>query len=84
MEDVSSWRGVMGNQHQSDLEDGMEQSFRDADLEMSDTKITCVDCDTQFLYSLGEQQFFREKGLSNPKRCPDCRAERKKEREKKA
>lgn len=51
------------------------------DFELTETKHTCVDCDTQFLFSLGEQQFFKEKGLTTPRRCPECRERRKKERE---
>lgn len=60
----------------------MEQSYRDMDLELTDTKINCVDCDTTFTLSLGEQKWFTEKGFSMPKRCPDCRARRKEDREK--
>lgn len=62
----------------------MEQSYRDMDLELTDTKINCVDCDTQFVLSLGEQRWFKDKGFSMPKRCPDCRARRKEDREKEA
>lgn len=57
-------------------------NYKDLDLELTDTKITCVDCDTQFILSLGEQKWFTEKGFSMPKRCPDCRARRKEDREK--
>ncbi len=61
----------------------MGHNYKELDLELTDIKITCVDCDTQFIFSLGEQSYFKEKGLTTPKRCPDCRAIRKKEREKK-
>jgi CxxC-x17-CxxC domain-containing protein len=36
--------------------------------------LACSDCNTSFLFSADEQQFFAIKGLLNePKRCPDCR-----------
>lgn len=40
---------------------------------MSDQRIECVDCGRVFTWTEGEQQFYRERGLSPPKRCPDCR-----------
>jgi|SRR6185437_1712300 len=40
----------------------------------SDVNLACSDCGKLFLFSHLEQEFFREKGLSNkPKRCHDCR-----------
>lgn len=41
-------------------------------------QLTCVDCDQTFIFSAEEQQFFWSKGLSQPKRCKDCREARKK------
>ena len=35
--------------------------------------ITCNACGNQFFFNLGEQHFFKEKGLAWPKRCEDCR-----------
>lgn len=46
--------------------------------EMQDQTITCVDCGENFLFSKGEQRYFQSKRLSTPKRCPECRAERRK------
>ena len=35
---------------------------------------TCADCGREFNWSAGEQEFFQEKGFSDPpKRCKDCR-----------
>ncbi len=39
--------------------------------------LLCVDCGTQFLFSMGEQRYFTSKGLSTPKRCPQCRRKRR-------
>ena len=39
-----------------------------------DKSITCVDCGEEFLFTAGEQAFYRERGLPNePTRCKRCR-----------
>jgi len=36
--------------------------------------IVCIECKRNFVFSEGEQGFFRSRGLSNePRRCPHCR-----------
>jgi hypothetical protein len=40
----------------------------------------CRDCNTQFTYTEGEQEFYKEKGFSAPIRCADCRRRRKAEK----
>src|SRR5215831_19979467 len=43
-----------------------------------DKSITCVDCGEEFLFTAGEQSFYRERGLTNePTRCKNCREKRK-------
>ena len=43
-----------------------------------DKGITCVDCGEEFLFTAGEQAFYRERGLTNePTRCKACREKRK-------
>lgn len=43
-----------------------------------DKSITCVDCGEEFLFTAGEQAFYRERGLTNqPTRCKRCRDARK-------
>jgi CxxC-x17-CxxC domain-containing protein len=43
-------------------------------MEFEDKMLTCRDCNKQFVFSAGEQEFFSAKGLVNePKRCPNCR-----------
>ena len=47
----------------------------------TDESLTCTDCNAQFTFSAGEQEFFAAKGFQNkPNRCPDCRAARKAQR----
>lgn len=45
---------------------------------MQDKTLTCRECGREFIFSVGEQQFFAEKGFTNePGRCPACRAARR-------
>ena len=45
---------------------------------MEDKKIVCKDCGKEFIFTVGEQEFYKEKGFVNdPVRCPDCRKARK-------
>lgn len=40
--------------------------------------LTCVDCGTQFPFTTSEQEFFAEKGFTNPpRRCKPCRMQAK-------
>lgn len=42
--------------------------------EFQDTSIVCIDCGQDFIWTGGEQLFFRDKGLQNPpKRCKACK-----------
>lgn len=41
---------------------------------LEDTSIRCIDCATEFIWTAGEQAFYRDKDLLNPpKRCKDCK-----------
>ncbi|MCX7843744.1 MAG: zinc-ribbon domain-containing protein [Clostridia bacterium] len=45
---------------------------------MTDKSLVCKDCGSPFTFTVGEQQFYAEKGFTNePQRCPDCRKARK-------
>ncbi|MEA3403919.1 MAG: protein kinase [Armatimonadota bacterium] len=46
--------------------------------EFVDKEITCA-CGRTFIWSAGEQEWYRDKGFDPPKRCPECR-EKKKQR----
>ena len=47
---------------------------------MPDKTIRCSDCGQSFTFSQGEQEFFQQKGMTEPKRCKECRAAKKAER----
>lgn len=41
---------------------------------LDDKSIHCIDCSQDFIWTVGEQVFFRDKGLQNPpKRCKPCK-----------
>src|SRR5260221_8387985 len=43
-----------------------------------DRTLTCRDCGQDFTFTVGEQEFYASRGLTNlPGRCPDCRAARR-------
>ncbi len=45
---------------------------------MQDKTLTCRDCGREFVFTVGEQEFFAQKGFTNePSRCPECRAANK-------
>lgn len=46
-----------------------------------DKTIRCIQCDSEFLFTEREQKYYQDRGFSIPKRCPDCRKERKLNRE---
>jgi hypothetical protein len=41
------------------------------------TKV-CIDCDEQFVFEAGEQQFYAQRQMPETKRCPSCRKRRRK------
>lgn len=47
---------------------------------MSDRTLTCRDCGQTFTFTAGEQDFYQQRGYSEPQRCPSCRAARKAQR----
>ena len=45
---------------------------------MQDEKIICKDCGKEFIFTVGEQEFYAEQGFNNkPVRCKDCRQAKK-------
>ncbi len=42
-----------------------------------DRNLTCVECNSEFVFSADDQQFHAERGYQEPKRCPTCREARR-------
>ena len=47
---------------------------------MSDRTLTCRDCGQEFVFTAGEQEFYQQRGFSEPQRCRSCRDARKSQR----
>lgn len=52
-------------------------SLKLGEIEMEDITLNCQDCGEEFIFTVGEQEFFEEKGFSEPKRCKACRDKKK-------
>ncbi|MDD2233679.1 MAG: zinc-ribbon domain containing protein [Desulfitobacteriaceae bacterium] len=47
-------------------------------MAFQDKDLVCKDCGVTFVFTVGEQEFYAEKGFENePLRCRDCRNARK-------
>src|SRR6266567_4145075 len=47
-------------------------------MSLSDQTLVCRDCNQEFVFTVGEQEFYASHRLTNtPGRCPSCRAARK-------
>ena len=50
-------------------------------MAMADKTLVCRDCGREFIFTVGEQEFYLSRGLENePGRCPDCRSVTRRER----
>lgn len=50
-------------------------------METEDRILKCQGCQAAFVFTGGEQEFFRSRGFDNlPTRCPACRDARKREK----
>jgi hypothetical protein len=67
------------HQHQGGIEgrDGGDDHLNDGDI-----FLLCKDCQQQFIFTIGEQEFYHQKGFSGqPTRCKPCRAQKKMSRD---
>jgi len=50
-------------------------------MALADKTLVCRDCGQEFIFTVGEQEFYLSRGLVNePSRCTECRAARRRER----
>lgn len=55
-----------------------EQVLNSGGNKMSDKTLVCRDCGQEFVFTTGEQEFYKEKGFTNePTRCAACRKAKK-------
>ena len=51
-------------------------------MAFEDKTLVCKDCGKEFIFSAGEQEFYKDRGFENePTRCRDCRDKRKRTRD---
>ena len=43
----------------------------------SDKNLVCADCGQEFVFTASEQDFYAQRGFTEPRRCASCRASRK-------
>ena len=57
---------------------GIISKNRERNMALSDQTLYCRDCNQEFVFTVGEQEFYASHNLTNqPTRCPSCRAARK-------
>lgn len=58
----------------TEIKNGIHEIASANDGFIEDKPIKCIDCSEDFIWTVGEQTFFRDKGLQNPpKRCKPCK-----------
>ena len=48
-------------------------------IELQDRMMTCTVCNSKYIFTKDEQQFFIRKALEEPRRCKKCRRKKRKE-----
>ena len=57
---------------------GNRRNHEEVDTDMNvDKTLTCADCGQEFTFTASEQDFYAERGFTEPRRCGSCRAARK-------
>ena len=51
--------------------------MQDNTIHYNNKVIICIECKNKFIFTEGEQKYYLEQRLSEPKRCPSCRQLRK-------
>lgn len=57
------------------MNEDLEKTGRNESIEVKDEAITlnCRQCGREFLFTVAEQEFYRQKGFNTPRRCKECR-----------
>lgn len=45
---------------------------------MEDILLTCIQCETEFVFNIREQLKYERLGFTEPRRCPQCRRHKSK------
>jgi len=49
---------------------------------MENIKLKCKDCKKEFNFSVRDQEYYKQRGFEDPKRCYSCREDNKQKRTK--
>src|SRR5687767_15531865 len=58
-------------------ESGVPRFRSHGETAMPDLEITCSECNSPFTFTEREQEYYRERNLTHPKRCKPCRDSRR-------
>ncbi len=47
--------------------------------DLKDKQLSCKICGHSFTFAVGEQIFYRDRGLAEPRQCPACRRVKREE-----
>jgi CxxC-x17-CxxC domain-containing protein len=74
----SEWEIAYRPRATQSISNGLWPWKRERHMAYVDQVLYCRDCNQEFTFTAGEQEFFAGRGLTNaPTRCPSCRAARK-------
>lgn len=69
--------------HKLTIKSNIKKEVFEMTEQLKDETIVCKDCGKEFVFTVGEQQFYAEKGFQNkPVRCKECRIAKKQASEK--
>ena len=56
----------------------LKECLSETDLVLpEDKKIICKDCGKEFIFTIGEQEFYKSKNFADPQRCRKCSKKRR-------
>ena len=58
-------------------DEGIAPALERSSFLYNDKNLTCADCSQEFVFTASEQDFYSQRGFTEPRRCPSCRASRK-------
>ena len=81
MTSTTSWADTVGDEFADAPKAETEETStvekeETSTVEKEDKIINCCDCQSEFLFDVGTQNFFTEKNLLPPKRCSWCKQEK--------
>ena len=67
----------VANENVKPDEEKVETDKKEKDNKPKDITIKCKKCEKEWVWTIAEQQFYKEKGFFRPSLCKDCRKKMK-------